>query len=171
MKVKIKKLSENAVIPSYAKNGDAGLDLTATSRVYDEFGNVSYGTGLAFEIPKGYLGLLFPRSSNCKKDLILSNSVGILDNSYRGEVSFKFKPSPVFYDDAEAPEGKLGVDSLVFDTIVFPTAENFIPTQVYEIGDRIGQLLIIPYPEIEFVESDELSETERGEGGYGSTGR
>lgn len=171
MQVKIKKLSENAVIPSYAKNGDAGLDLTATSRVYDEFGNVSYGTGLAFEIPKGYVGLLFPRSSNCKKDLILSNSVGVLDNSYRGEVSFKFKPSSVFYEDMEAPEGKLGTDSDNFDKIVLPTDENFIPIQVYEIGDRIGQLIIMPYPEIEFIESDELSETERGEGGYGSTGR
>lgn len=63
MKVKIKKLSENAVIPSYAKQGDAGMDLTATSKFFDEYGNICYGVGLAFEIPEGYVGLIFPRSS------------------------------------------------------------------------------------------------------------
>src|SRR5690606_10497369 len=93
MKVKIKRLHPQAVIPSYAKPGDAGMDLTATSKSYDENGNVVYGTGLAFEIPEGYVGLLFPRSSNSKTDLILSNSVGVLDSGYRGEVMFKFKSS------------------------------------------------------------------------------
>ena len=91
MKVKIKKIHKNAVIPTYAKDGDAGMDLTATSKSYDKHGNVVYGTGLAFEIPKGFVGLLFPRSSNAKKDLLLSNSVGVLDSGYRGEVMFKFK--------------------------------------------------------------------------------
>jgi len=95
MKVKIKKLFPNSVLPSYAKEGDAGMDLTATSIKMDDDGNYSYGVGLAFEIPKGFVGLLFPRSSNCKKSLILSNSVGVLDSSYRGEVFFKFKPSMV----------------------------------------------------------------------------
>lgn len=80
MEVKIKKLNENAVIPTYAKDGDAGMDLTATSKSFDEYGNVVYGTGLAFEIPKGYVGLLFPRSSNAKTDLFLTNSVGVLDS-------------------------------------------------------------------------------------------
>ncbi len=91
MKVKIKKLHKNAIIPQYAKSGDAGMDLVATSKSYDKHGNVVYGTGLAFEIPKGFVGLLFPRSSNAKKDLLLSNSVGVLDSGYRGEVMFKFK--------------------------------------------------------------------------------
>lgn len=68
----------------YAKDGDAGIDLIATSKTYDEHGNVVYGTNRAFEIPKGYVGLLFPRSSNSKKDLILSNSVGVVDSGYRG---------------------------------------------------------------------------------------
>ena len=77
MKVKIKKLNENAIIPQYAKHGDAGMDLVATSKEYDKNGNVVYGTGLAFEIPEGYAGLLFPRSSNAKQDLLLSNSVGV----------------------------------------------------------------------------------------------
>lgn len=79
MDIKIKKLNENAVIPRYAKDGDAGMDLTATSKYYDENGNVCYGTGLAFEIPDGYVGLVFPRSSLCKKDLSLSNAVGVID--------------------------------------------------------------------------------------------
>ena len=89
MKVKIKKLNEDAVIPKYSKSGDAGLDLTAISKIYDEFGNVEYDTGLAFEIPENYVGLIFPRSSNCKKDLLLSNSVGVIDSNYRGSVKIK----------------------------------------------------------------------------------
>lgn len=80
MKVKIKKLNDAAIIPSYAKHGDAGMDLTATSKIYDEYGNVAYGTGLAFEIPDGYVGLLFPRSSVSKKQQFLTNSVGVIDS-------------------------------------------------------------------------------------------
>lgn len=141
MEVKIKRLSENAVIPTYAKDGDAGMDLTATSKSEDENGNVVYGTGLAFEIPKGYVGLLFPRSSNAKKDLLLSNAVGVCDSGYRGEVLFKYKKTQT-----------MGGRS-------------------YEIGERIGQIIIMPYPYIEFKEVDRLSETERGCGGYGSSGK
>lgn len=80
MKVRIKKLSEKAVIPSYSTAGDAGLDLTATSKEFDEHGNVVYGTSLAIEIPYGYVGLLFPRSSNAKYDLLNTNSVGVIDS-------------------------------------------------------------------------------------------
>lgn len=151
MKVRIKRLYEDAKLPTKAHADDAGFDLYAHSKTYDDEGNVVYGVGVAFEIPKGYVGLLFPRSSNAKKDLLLSNSVGVLDSGYRGEVLFKFKPSMVFY------EGR-------------PThamSKNII----YEIGDRIGQIIIMPYPDIEFVEVDELSETERGAGSYGSSGR
>ena len=141
LKVKIKKLSKDSVLPTYAKDGDAGMDLVATSEYYDDDGNIVYGTGLSFEIPKGYVGLLFPRSSNAKKDLLLSNSVGVLDSGYRGEVMFKFKFSNCDY------------------------SEN-----TYETGDKVGQIIILPYPQIEFEEAEELSETERGNGGYGSTG-
>ena len=139
MKVNIKKLNKNAVIPKYESAGAAGMDLTATSKTYDEHGNVVYGTGLAFEIPEGYVGYIFPRSSNAKKDLLLSNSVGVIDSDYRGEVIFKFKPIDTTYER-------------------------------YDIGDRIGQIIIMPYPKIEFVEVDELDKTERGNGGFGSTG-
>lgn len=141
MNILIKKLHKDSVVPKYAKEGDAGLDLTATSKWYDTDGNVCYGTGLAFEIPTGYVGLLFPRSSNAKKTLLLSNSVGVLDSGYRGEVTFKFKN----LEDEWSEE--------------------------YNIGDRIGQIIILPYPQVNFIEAEELSETERGDGGYGSSGK
>lgn len=147
MKLKIKRLSDKAVIPSYAKPGDAGLDLTAISRGYEESEDGSkiivYGTGLAFEIPDGYVGLIFPRSSISKTSLSLSNAVPVIDSSFRGEVKLKFRV------DANA---KLNLKN------------------VYKVGDRIGQLMIIPYPTIEFEEVYSLSETERGSGGFGSTG-
>jgi len=165
MEIKIKKLSKDAVIPKYAKEGDAGMDLVAISKEYDGDGNTVYGTGLAFEIPKGYVGLLFPRSSNAKKDLLLSNSVGVLDSGYRGEVMFKYKKSvrvPYF--------GTLKLILSDLGLINTLTVKNCIGEE-YKIGDRIGQILILPYPEIKFLEVNELSETERGEGGYGSSGK
>lgn len=169
MKVKIKKLNENAVIPKYAKSGDAGMDITAVSKHYDEYGNVVYGTGLAFEIPERYVGLLFPRSSNSKQDLILSNSIGVLDSGYRGEVMFKFKPSLFFGDNEYAEEGTVGQISETFDSIEIPLTNRYDYTE-YFVGDRIGQIIILPYPQIEFEEVEELSTTDRGEGGFGSTG-
>lgn len=171
MKIKIKKLTPNAVIPSYSLDGDAAQDLTATSRYFDEFGNVVFGTGLAFEIPDGYVGLLFARSSNAKKDLILANSVGILDSNFRGEVLFKFKPSVVFFDDVQSESGKIGKQTLVFDDIVVPTIANAISLENYRIGERIGQILVIPIPKIEFEEVKELTKTNRKGGSFGSTGK
>lgn len=143
MKVNAKKLDSNAVIPTYAKHGDAGMDLTAISKEYDDHGNVCYGTGLAFEIPNGFAGFLFPRSSNTKKDLILGNSVGVIDSGYRGEVVLKYKMTCGFIENKEG--------------------------HAHEIGDRIGQIVIIPVPQIEFNVVDELSTTDRGVGGFGST--
>lgn len=142
MKVKMKKLHPDAVIPQYAKAGDAGLDLTATTKK-NNGSQVVYGTGLAVEIPEGFVGLIFPRSSISKKDLTLSNSVGVVDSGYRGEIMFKFNH--------------------INDSELFGAEE-------YEIGDRIGQMIIMPYPNIELVETDELSSTERGTGGFGSSG-
>lgn len=149
--VKIKKLHKDAVMPTYAKHGDAGMDLTAVSKEYDEHGNVVYGTGLAFEIPNGYVGYVFPRSSNSKKDLILSNSVGVIDSGYRGEVIFKFKP--VAYKAESETIHEVSLDFL----------------QDYDIGDRIGQIIIMPYPQINFIEVDELPSSDRGVGGFGSS--
>ena len=141
MQVKIKKLNSNAVIPTYAKSGDAGMDLVATKIISNTTFDVTYGTDLAMEIPKGFVGLVFPRSSIRKYELILSNSVGVIDSGYRGELQATFKK------------------------------ENGLDSLAYKVGDRIAQIMIIPHPEIEFEEVDELSDTERGDGGFGSTGK
>ena len=154
MKVKIKKLNPNAVIPTYAKPGDAGMDLVATSIILDTKTQITYGLGIALEIPDGFVGLVFPRSSIRKTGLQLSNSVGVIDSGYRGELQATF--NKVFGGDRFYDETKNTED----------TSNNF-----YKIGDRIAQIMIIPYPPIEFVEADELSNTERGEGGFGSTGK
>ena len=147
MEVKIKKLNENAVIPSYAKPGDAGLDLTAVNYDYKaEIDCHVYGTGIAVEIPEGYVGLIYPRSSNRKTDAYMCNHVGIIDSGYRGELMISFKLRDR-------------------DTNSIP--QLFKP---YEVGDKLAQLIIVPYPKIEFKVVDELSTTERGTGGHGSTG-
>lgn len=138
--VKVKKLNPNAVIPSYSKDGDAGMDLTATEILSETNDIITYGTGLAFEIPKGYVGLVFPRSSIRKYELQLSNSVGVIDSGYRGEVQATFNK-------------------------LHNRLEN------YKVGDRIAQIIILPYPKIELVETNELSDSDRGMGGFGSTGK
>lgn len=152
MKVKIKKLNEDAIIPKYAKSGDAGLDLTATSaKISNEFGYIEYGTGLSIEIPKGYVGLIFPRSSISNTNMMMSNSVGVVDENYRGELKVRM------YDfDSELDESK--------ETLM---GGEFC----YEVGHRIAQLIIIPYPQIEFEEVTDLSETERNDAGFGSSGK
>lgn len=139
MNIKIKKLHPNAVIPFYAKPGDCGMDLTAVTEKWNDDNTVTYDTGLAVEIPEGYVGLVFPRSSVSKTSLVLANSVGVIDSGYRGSIMLKFK---------YIEEGL-----------------------VYDAGDRIGQLVILPYPQVSFEEVDELSSTERGEGGFGSTNK
>ena len=136
LKVKFKKLYVDAVTPSYAKDGDAGLDLTATHMTFDE-NFIEYGTGIAVEIPEGYVGLIFPRSSVSKKEnFYLKNSVGVIDSGYRGEIKLRFNKSE----------------------------------EHYGAGEKIGQLIILPYPTIYLEEVEELSSTERGQGGFGSTG-
>lgn len=147
MEVKVKKLSKEAVIPAYAHDTDAGLDLVATSYEYKE--NIDchvYGTGLAVEIPEGYVGLIYPRSSNRKTDAYMCNHVGVIDSGYRGEVMISFKTR-------DYKEGEI---------------QQFL--KPYEVGDKVAQLIIMPYPKIKFIEVDELSDSDRGENGHGSTG-
>ena len=141
MQIKIKKLHNNAVIPKYAKAGDAGLDLVATEIINDEAFQITYGTGLAMEIPEGYVGLVYPRSSIRKYNIFLTNSVGVIDSGYRGEIQATFYKT------------------------------RGVASQKYEVGDKIAQIIIVPYPSIQFIETDELSETERGTGGFGSSGK
>ena len=142
MLVKIKKLHSSAIIPYYSRPGDAAMDLYAVDTDYDEYGNLVCHTGLAMEIPQGHVGLLFPRSSIAKTPLALRNSVGVIDSGYRGEIMLKFNR-----EDRDNPE-----------------------ETIYKVGDRIGQIMIMPHPKVTFFEAEELSATERGEGGFGSTG-
>jgi dUTP pyrophosphatase len=141
MRVRIKKINPNAVIPKYAKDNDAGLDLVATTIKENTTFQITYGLGIALEIPDGFVGLIFPRSSIRNTELILSNSVGVVDAGYRGELQATFNKSN-------------GLDSIA-----------------YKVGDRVCQLIIIPHPIIELEEVSELTNTERGDGGFGSTGK
>lgn len=166
MKVKFKKLHKDAVTPSYSKKGDAGLDLVATSMSFDNDGNIVYGTGLAFEIPEGYVGLLFPRSSNAKTNLYLTNSVGVLDSGYRGEVMFKYKA----VHNVTSYLKWFWRNKIMKKKNAY-TRVHTLASNPYIVGDRIGQIIIIPYPQIEFEEVEELTKTERGDGSYGSTGK
>lgn len=156
MEVRFKILNPLAKPPKRAHLTDAGFDLVAASRSVDEDGAVVYGTGLALEIPEGYVGLVFPRSSIANKGLVLSNCVGVIDSGYRGEVMAKFKPSLSFGVRAGLPE--LGYVRMA-------------PCDIYEVGERIAQLIIMKLPDVQLIESEELGESERGTGGYGSTGK
>ena len=142
MKVNFKKLTPEAQKPKFGKPGDAGADLVATS-VQLKDNQVIYGTGLAVEIPEGMVGLVFPRSSIRNYDLEMSNSVGVIDSGYRGEVMVTFN------------------------------VNHLVPSfaSKYDVGERIAQLVIVPVPLIQYSEVEELSETSRGEGGHGSTGK
>jgi dUTP pyrophosphatase len=155
MQVRIKKLHPDAVIPSYSSAGDAGMDMVAISAEIAADGSyIEYGTGIAVEIPKGYVGLIFARSSISKTSLILANHVGVVDSGYRGEIKFRFKDTKMTKTMRMGRQWKW-----------------FAGETAYEVGNKIGQLMILPYPQIEFVEVDELSDSERGEGGFGSTGK
>lgn len=150
MIVKFHSIDVKSKWPTRAHETDAGFDLYATSREFDDYGNVIYHTGLEIEIPKGYVGLIFPRSSICKRDIFLTNSVGVIDSGYRGEVLFKFKPVQRMGD----------------------TFQTYSPAfnSLYAEGERVGQLIVIPIPDIEFQQVEKLSDSDRGKGGYGSTG-
>lgn len=140
--IKFKRLVAHAqeeLVP--ATSGSAGLDLVATDLYHNrDFDFIEYGTGLSVEIPEGYVGLLFPRSSISKTPHILANSVGVIDSDYRGEIKLRFKTK----EDREDFE--------------------------YGIGDKVGQLIIMPYPKVKFEEA-ELSDSSRGAKGFGSTGK
>ena len=163
MDINIKKLVPEAVIPFFAKHGDAAMDLTAVSRVIDKHGNVSYGTGLAMEIPLGYVGLIFPRSSVSKYNMGLANSVGVIDSGYRGEIICKFKPTPEYVEFKESIQVELKPNELGINISLFKG--------VYEVGERVAQLMIIERQLGRFHEVEELSDSERGEGGFGSSGK
>lgn len=174
--------------------GDVGMDIKATSVEYDEeYDQYIYHTGLAFESPKHYGMLLLPRSSNRKKDVYLPNSVGLIDTViYRGEVLFCYKDRISTYERSNIVASKAFIRALVeaklwswinpyrvikkaykayneaLNRVVEMTKNlEFAP---YKVGDKIGQLFVFPYQDVEFEKTDKLSETSRGENGFGSTG-
>jgi dUTP pyrophosphatase len=146
MELKIKKLHPEAKIPFYATEGAAGMDLTAISKTevfHERFGHhlyTEYDTGLSMEVPNGFVGLLFSRSSISNYSLSLANAVGVLDSDYRGPIKFRFKKI-----------GNGGVE--------------------YTVGERIGQLVLMQVPKVIVTEVHDLSDTTRGTGGYGSSGK
>lgn len=142
--VRIKKLRENAVVPTYGSADAAGADLYAA---IDASVTIAPGetklipTGLAFEIPKGYAGFVHARSGLAsKRGLAPANKVGVIDSDYRGEVMTALH-------------------------------NHGSESQTIEPGERIAQMVIAPYITANFILSDSLDDTERGEGGFGSTGR
>lgn len=143
MEVKIKKLNEEAILPKYATNKSAGADLCACidkEVVIKPFSQVTINTGLAIEIPDGFVGLIFPRSGlSTKKGLALANKVGVIDSDYRGEWLI------VLYNQSNQ------------DQVIGP-------------HERVAQFVLMPYYKAEFILTDELSVTERNTGGFGSTG-
>jgi len=141
MDLNFRKLREDAVTPTYANDGDAGLDLTITHIISDDLFQTIYGTGLSFEVPRGYVGLVFPRSSVRKHNAILANCVGVLDMGFRGEIE-----------------------------LTFNTYEN-VERHKYEIGESAAQLVIIPFPKINLIEQKDLSKGVRGDNGHGSSGK
>lgn len=133
------------MIPQKAHPTDVAYDLTAIEKYYDELGNIVYDTKISISIPEGYGGFLLPRSSISKYALALSNSVGTIDPGYTGSLILKFKPAA--YLDKRSDESPFE----------------------YLVGDRVGQLIILPIPELEFEEVKELDKTKRGANGFGST--
>jgi dUTP pyrophosphatase len=152
--LRVKKLDPAAVLPSRAQAGDVGYDVVALEDgKWDESGTfIEYKTGLAIEVPVGYHTELFPRSSVSKYDLILANSIGLVDNGYRGEIRFRFKYIPRF---------------VVEDGVLQQQ-----PPLLYKKGDKIVQIVVRQScTHLSVKEVDELSDTARGSGGFGSTGR
>lgn len=143
MAINFKRLTDKAIAPVKAHATDAGFDITCVgaSTEINESGQVIivYHTGLSVEIPEGYFGALVPRSSISNKSIILTNCIGVIDAGYRGEIVAKFR-----------------------------NTSDVVPS-VYKEGERFAQLLILPVPNVQFEEAETLSETDRGEGGFGST--
>lgn len=144
--LRFKKLSDKAITPSRGRATDAGFDLYLTRYVgktgeYFSCTNWKYGTDIAVEIPQGFVGLLLPRSSMAKQPFNLSNCVGVIDSSYRGEVF-----------------------------VVLRSWSHYQPYEEKSLPVKAVQLVLVAQPEFELEEVSELSETDRGEGGFGSTG-
>lgn len=176
LEINIKLLTENAVIPEKAHDIDAGFDMYATSIKEKDNKYIQYGTGVAMSIPKGYVGLLFPRSSVTKKDLTLKNSIGVIDSGYLGEIMFRFEKDIV--------QEQISLHKINVNDDKEPTYERrhlaFNPNpEIYKInnnllgdkivGDKIGQIIFLKLPDVKFKITNDLGSSERGEGRFGHT--
>jgi dUTP pyrophosphatase len=153
IKVLVKKMHPDSKLPTYSKPGDAAMDVYAHSVKSAENNKdpyMEYDTGIAVKIPEGYVGLIFPRSSISKTPYMLANGVGVVDSGYTGSIKLRYK-----LDATLIEHGSLGN----------------VEVEYYDIGDRIGQLMILPFPTVELEEVKELPSTERGDGGFGSSGK
>lgn len=141
VKLKVKRLTDTAKIPTYAHEGDACFDIYSDGIIDIGTSWQVHATGLKFDIPDGYAMMIYSRSGmGFKDDTRLANCVGVIDSSYVGEVKIKLAC------DVEVPA-------------------------MYYFGDRIAQAMLIPVPVVEFEEVDDVEETERGDGGFGSSGK
>lgn len=199
MNIKVKILDNNAKLPIYSTPGSACMDVTCTSIEYmKDIDTYIFHTGLAFEIPENHAMLIFPRSSNRRTDYYMPNSVGILDSDYRGELMITFKERNGYFVENSVNIFRQLISNL-HDIVNIDTALNMINIKrriencfsqleaynnvnriltkdgmkpiPYKIGDKIAQIMIIPYPKVEFEVVNKLSASKRGEGGFGSTGR
>jgi dUTP pyrophosphatase len=150
------KLDTEAQVPTRAKDGDAGFDLVAIDDgVVDSEGFIQYRTGLSIQPIQGIHTEIWPRSSISKYDMVLANSIGLIDNGYRGEILIRFKPTLRY---SAMPDGEIYV--------TLPK-----PFKKYQKGDKIAQLVVSITVDASFVEVQELTETNRGSGGFGSSGK
>ena len=143
LQVKFKKISDNTIVPSRGSLDAACYDVYAHSIVHKEDGKVVVGLGFKTEIPKGYKAVLVPRSNLTKHNWVMNNSIGIIDSDYRGEWMCIFTPIQI---------------------------GSIIPDFPYNVGDRVAQFYLDEVYNIAFLEVSALSDTTRGDGGFGSTG-
>jgi len=153
-KLKFKKLNESAVLPTRAHPGDAGLDLTCVDGGTPNHSFTEYDTGIAVEIPEGYVGLVFPRSSISNQDFLLKNSVGVIDSGYTNSIKLRFYEAP----DMNNLEARYGM-------------VNKKEIRKYKKGEKIGQLVVLQLPQFEATWTANLTTSERGKGGFGSSGK
>lgn len=173
MNISFKLVDENSKAPLISSAGAAAFDLFAREINYTE-SFISVKTGTIFEIPKGYVGLLFPRSSVSKKGLWLANSVGVIDSDFRGEVEARFYSFKYYVQNMnEFYKDLFEKYPHIFD-YVDPLEDNIDEVDVqqdFELNEKCCQIMFIELPQISLVQTDILSETDRGTGGFGSTGK
>lgn len=172
IKVFLKKLDERAVIPTYAHDGDVGMDLTAIEVEYDADKDMYiYHTGLAFASDFNIGQFLFLRSSNCKTECYLCNQVGIADSAiYRGEIQLRMKLRDSIETMTLIETFKSGYNLYESKLSEMKNRAKNLEFAPYKVGDRVGQMVFLPYPTVNIEVVDKLDDSIRGNGAFGSSG-